>query len=78
MTFWNTLFGWMSNATPTTDGTELNQPAPLQNQGCIINPATTLPMFNDDYGGFDVGGSPYGLNVHDTGFSSSDPFNQNQ
>ncbi|BCF95690.1 hypothetical protein PPGU19_002590 [Paraburkholderia sp. PGU19] len=29
-----------------------------------INPATGLPMTSDDYGGFDVGGSPYGTDVH--------------
>lgn len=27
-----------------------------------INPATGLPMTNDDYGGIDVGGNPYGTN----------------
>lgn len=27
-----------------------------------INPATGLPMTGDDYGGVDIGGSPYGTN----------------
>lgn len=29
-----------------------------------INPATGLPMTDDSYGGVDVGGSPYGTDVH--------------
>ena len=29
-----------------------------------INPATGLPMGGDGIGGFDVGGSPYGMDVH--------------
>lgn len=29
-----------------------------------INPATGLPMTSDDFGGFDVGGSPYGTDIH--------------
>lgn len=31
-----------------------------------INPATGLPMVGDGIGGVDVGGSPYGFDVHDT------------
>ena len=31
-----------------------------------INPATGLPMVGDGIGGVDVGGSPYGIDVHDT------------
>ncbi|MGO4416845.1 peptidase [Cupriavidus sp. KB_39] len=29
-----------------------------------INPATGLPMTEDGYGGVDVGGSPYGTDIH--------------
>ncbi|MGK8204318.1 peptidase [Burkholderia cenocepacia] len=29
-----------------------------------INPATGLPMIDDGYGGVDVGGSPYGTDIH--------------
>lgn len=29
-----------------------------------INPATGLPMTGDSYGGVDVGGSPYGTDIH--------------
>jgi hypothetical protein len=29
-----------------------------------INPATGLPMTGDGYGGVDVGGSPYGTDIH--------------
>lgn len=40
-----------------------------------INPATGLPMVGDGIGGFDVGGSPYGFDAHDTLHSDiHDPF----
>ena len=29
-----------------------------------INPATGLPMTNDNVGGVDVGGSPWGTDIH--------------
>lgn len=29
-----------------------------------INPATGLPMTDDSYGGVDVGGSPWGTDIH--------------
>jgi hypothetical protein len=34
-----------------------------------INPATGLPMIED--AGIDVGGSPYGVDTHDTGWEPS-------
>lgn len=34
------------------------------NLSTLINPATGLPMTSDDYGGIDVGGSPYGIDIH--------------
>ncbi|CAG9223709.1 conserved hypothetical protein [Paraburkholderia tropica] len=30
----------------------------------LINPATGLPMNGDDFGGVDVGGSPWGTDIH--------------
>lgn len=30
----------------------------------VINPATGLPMFDDNIGGVDVGGSPFGMDMH--------------
>lgn len=33
--------------------------------GCDINPATGLPMI-DGIGGVDVGGSPFGSDIHET------------
>lgn len=30
----------------------------------VINPATGLPMLGDSIGGVDVGGSPYGTDIH--------------
>lgn len=31
-----------------------------------INPATGFPMADDSYGGVDVGGSPWGTDIHTT------------
>lgn len=35
-----------------------------------INPATGLPMIDDGMGGLDVGGSPFGMDIH----SNTDSF----
>lgn len=32
--------------------------------GPVVNPATGLPMQGEDCAGVDVGGSPYGVDVH--------------
>lgn len=31
-----------------------------------INPASGLPMSGEDFGGVDVGGSPWGMDIHQT------------
>jgi len=41
--------------------------------GPEIKPATGLPMI-DDHGGVDVGGNPYGTDLHDHGLESGSPF----
>lgn len=41
----------------------------------IVNPATGLPMVGDRMGGVDVGGSPFGTDIHqswDSGGSGMD------
>lgn len=53
MTIWNWLFG--GDTIPHTD--------PASVSSMDINPATGLPMV-DGHGGFDVGGSPWGIDVH--------------
>ena len=53
MTIWNWLFG--GDSMPGTD------PGPVSSME--INPATGLPMI-DGCGGFDVGGSPFGMDVN--------------
>lgn len=30
----------------------------------VINPSTGLPMVEDEMGGVDVGGSPFGMDIH--------------
>lgn len=46
---------------------------PFADHTCLVNPATNLPML-DGYGcgGIDVGGSPFGMDIHhhDENFSS--------
>lgn len=36
----------------------------------VINPSTCLPMIDGEMGGVDVGGSPFGMDVH-SGMSDS-------
>lgn len=56
MGFWSNLFGWESSST--------------DDSSCGVNPATGLPMI-DGCGSFDVGGSPYGTDLHDDWTSGS-------
>lgn len=30
----------------------------------VVNPATGLPMLDGSFGGVDVGGSPFGVDIH--------------
>lgn len=30
----------------------------------VVNPSTGMPMVGNNIGGFDVGGSPYGQDIH--------------
>ena len=55
MSIWNWLFGDATEAaaSPTMDS-------------LTINPATGLPMLGEDIGGLDVGGNPYGVDLHST------------
>ncbi|MBS0225711.1 MAG: hypothetical protein JSS25_05145 [Proteobacteria bacterium] len=40
--------------------------------GSLVNPATGLPMIDDSYGGVDVGGSPFGMDIHESTLSLSE------
>lgn len=69
MSLWSRILEWssMSNAGSSPDS------APIP----VINPTTGLPMVDNTYGGVDVGGSPYGTDIHhfpwsppSTGFGS--------
>jgi len=57
MLFWNRMFGWTSSMDSTVSATD-SAPIP------VINPTTGLPMVDNTYGGVDVGGSPYGADIH--------------
>lgn len=73
MAFWNNFVDWLglsgySHDDSSGDDSPTVAHDPLDNNGCHINPATNLPMLNglDGYGcgGIDVGGSPFGMDIH--------------
>jgi len=72
MSIFNFLFGWLGDdsiAEPDDDLTSQHA-----DTGCSVNPATGLPMLDSDAcGGVDVGGNPYGTDLHD-GWSSNGLF----
>ena len=53
MSIWNWLF---DDVTETAALPNMDSPT--------INPATGLPMLGEDIGGLDVGGNPYGIDLH--------------
>ena len=55
---WNFFCSMFSNTCTTTDMPDMTM--------TVINPATGMPMLGDDIGGFDVGGSPFGTDIHAT------------
>jgi len=61
MSIWNWLFG---DDTDATSSPVMDSPS--------INPATGLPMMGSHIGGLDVGGNPYGMDLHssDTDWTS--------
>ena len=72
MSFWNLLFVWLGDDSVA----ELDNDFTSQgyDAGCCVNPATGLPMLDGDAcGGVDVGGNPYGTDLHD-GWSSNGLF----
>ena len=47
---------------------------PMDTPTTVINPSTGLPMLDDGMGGVDVGGSPFGMDIHS---GVSDNFSDN-
>lgn len=43
----------------------------------VVNPATSLPMMDNTMGGVDVGGSPYGIDTHQTNMDSFNSMGSN-
>jgi len=66
MGLWNSLCNWFNDSTDI--GGDLSSSS--MDCGCDINPATGLPMIGD-CGGIDVGGSPFGTDLHHDDWSSS-------
>ena len=65
MSFWNRWFGgdFVQN-----QGMPAEVRAPVEH---LLNPATSLPMTDEGFGGVDIGGSPYGVDVHESFVDSS-------
>lgn len=59
MSIWTRFFeSYSSSDNNPIPGHEVIPPTP------ITNPATGLPMIGEGYGGVDVGGSPFGTDIH--------------
>jgi hypothetical protein len=54
---------WLWGGAPSTDDMGVGT-TNWDDGGSCINPATGLPMISGDLGGVDVGGSPYGTDLH--------------
>lgn len=70
MAFWNDIFdwlGWSGHSHDDSGGADsiTISHEPPDNHVCV-NPATSLPMLNG-CGGLDVGGSPFGVDIHHHG-----------
>lgn len=71
MSIWNRILGWMyDESTGAITSNEDSNSASSIHVGCAINPATGLVMVNHDCGGFDVGGSPFGVDIYSNQFDS--------
>ena len=44
----------------------------LFSDGPVVNPATGLPMVDDSFCGVDVGGSPFGMDIHESALGLQD------
>lgn len=69
MSIWSSLFAWLNDDFSGTDIGEGNISSVTDESTCI-NPASGLPMI-DGSCGVDVGGNPYGCDLHDTDYSPS-------
>jgi hypothetical protein len=79
MACWNNFIDWLGldvfchDDASGADSVMISHD-PLDNHVCLINPATNLPMLDGHgCGGVDVGGSPFGMDIHhhEETFSSS-------
>lgn len=73
MAFWNNFFDWLGLGGHSQDdsgGADSITIAhdPFASHVCLVNPATNLPMLDGHgCGGIDVGGSPFGVDIHHHG-----------
>lgn len=64
MTFWQSLCNWFDSTHSPSDAITAT---PIDHVASV-NPATGLPMAGDGFGGVDVGGSPFGTDIHQDTF----------
>jgi len=57
MAFWYRWFGSWTSSDDNSVRRDIPPPP-------VVNPSTGLPMVGDGFGGVDVGGSPYGTDIH--------------
>lgn len=55
--FWRSVFDLLGFSGDSVS-------SPITTGAPVVNPATGLPMLDDCLGGFDVGGSPFGIDIH--------------
>ncbi len=59
MTFWKWMLGSLNDAAA-----EPSAPTIVEDTGSTVNPATGLPMLSGGMSGVDIGGSPFGTDMH--------------
>lgn len=63
MSIWSSIFDWLSLGDSYAD-LETSSTVFQDVTADSVNPATGLPMLSEGCGGIDVGGSPYGCDIH--------------
>ena len=71
MKFFDYLFDWLGSVASDAGVDDVGSGLDMSDDAvCTINPATGLPMI-DDCGGIDMGGSPFGMDIHHDDLESS-------
>jgi hypothetical protein len=63
------LWSWLFGSTSGTSDSDVHSTTASHATGAV-NPATGLPMVSGDSTGIDIGGSPFGVDLHSNGTST--------